>query len=120
MDMNETGYDELARHDDDDAHAIGRAPSRLLRQIVRRSLIRACKKLSVAVGGVAALHGVIPDALTTMAMPGISDITKRYASAGGVCTTPVRPWSMRLKRPTWWCSSSLRKPYRTTTGLART
>jgi hypothetical protein len=85
--MNETGYDELARLDDDDAQVadgeITEADAFEVAEADRETdLIRASKYALGFLGGVAALHGVIPDALTTMAMPVISDITSALVRVG--------------------------------------
>ena len=85
--MNETGYDELARLDDDDAQVadgeiIGADAFEVAEADRETDLIRASKYALGFLGGVAALHGVIPDALTTMAMPVISDITSALVRVG--------------------------------------
>jgi len=85
--MNETGYDELARLDDDDAQVadgeIIEADAFEVAEADRETdLTRAYKYALGFLGGVAALHGVIPDALTTMAMPVISDITSALVRVG--------------------------------------
>ena len=110
VDMNESGYDELATRmmtapgaEVADGEIIEAGTFEVTEADRETDLIRASKNASV-LGGVAALHGVIPDALTTMAMPAISDITSALVRVGWrrVHHAGRRPWPMQLKRRTWF------------------